>query len=90
MAALRSAVPVFELTTKTLFDAGYIEEEELLGSDFRRGDLDDIANHFVWGDVSLTELIALSPSPGALAEQLWGSIHAFADITKVDDRQRSR
>ena len=52
VAALRGAVPVFERTTRTLYESGYIDEDELVGTDYRRGDLTDPSNHFVWGDVS--------------------------------------
>ena len=90
VAALCSAVPVFERTTRTLFDSGYIDEDELVGTDYRRGDLADASNHFVWGEVSVAELMAVEPSPHDLAVHLWGAIAALAKITKVDDRQRAQ
>ena len=90
VAALCGAVPVFERTTRTLYDFGYIDEDELVGTDYRRGDLSDLTNHFVWGEISVAELIALDPSPRDLAVHLWGSVFAFAKIVKVDERQRAQ
>jgi exodeoxyribonuclease V gamma subunit len=88
VAALCSAVPVFERTTRTLYDSGYIDEDELVGTEYRRGDLSDLSNHFVWGEVSVAELMAVEPSPRDLAVHLWGTVAAFAAIAKVDNRQR--
>jgi hypothetical protein len=90
VAALGGAVPVFETTTRTLYESRYIDEDELVGTDYRRGDLADASNHFIWGDVSVAELMAVEPSPLALADHLWGAITALATIAKVDDRQRAR
>ena len=50
------------------------------------GDLDDAANGFVWGDITVGELIALSPSPADLAQSIWGSIHGLASVDKVGAR----
>ena len=41
------------------------------------------ANHFVWGDITVGELIALSPSPADLAQSIWGAIHGLASVDKV-------
>ena len=90
VAALRGAVPVFERTTRTLHESGYIDEDELVGTDYRRGDLTDPSNHFVWGDVSVSELMAVEPSPADLAVHVWGAVNALVDVAKVDDRQRAR
>ncbi len=90
VAALRSAVPVFERTTRTLYESGYIDEDELVGTDYRRGDLTDPSNHFVWGEVSVAELMAIEPSPHDLAVHLWGAISALVKIAKVDERQRAQ
>jgi exodeoxyribonuclease V gamma subunit len=90
VAVLGGAVPVFETTTRTLYESRYIDEDELVGTDYRRGDLADASNHFIWGDVSVAELMAVEPSPLALADHLWGAITALATIAKVDDRQRAR
>ena len=83
VAALSGAVPVFETSTRTLYDKGFVDEDELVGTDFRTGDLDDASNHFVWGDITVGELTALSPAPEALAHRIWGAIHAFASVEKV-------
>ena len=83
VAALRGAVPVFELTTRTLYHDGFIDEDELVGTEYRNGDLDDASNHFVWGDITVGELLALSPSPGDLAGRIWGAIHALTSLDKV-------
>ena len=37
VAALRGAVPVFETTTRRLYDDGYVDEDELDGTDYRNG-----------------------------------------------------
>lgn len=83
VAAFRGAVPVFERTTRQLFDDGFIDEEVLIGNDFRRGDLDEPSNHFLWGDVTVAELGSLQPAPLELAVALWGAIAALMSITKV-------
>ncbi|HET9546930.1 MAG TPA: hypothetical protein VFO97_03800, partial [Desertimonas sp.] len=83
-SALRGAVPVFETTTRRLYDDGFVDEDELDGTDYRRGDLDDAPNSFVWGTITVGELMALSPSPAELAQAIWGSIHALASVDKVD------
>jgi hypothetical protein len=86
VAALSGAVPVFETTTRTVYEKGFIDEDELLGSDFRTGDLTDASNHFVWGDISVGEMTMLSPSPKELADRIWGAIHALATFEPVGDK----
>ena len=78
VAALRGAVPVFETTTRRLYDDGFVDEDELVGTDYRRRRPRRCHQHFVWGDITVGELIALSPSPAELAQAIWGSIHALA------------
>ena len=86
VAALSGAVPVFETTTQTVYEKGFIDEDELVGTDYRRGDLADASNHFVWGDISVGEMTMLSPSPKELAERIWGAIHALASFEPVGDK----
>jgi exodeoxyribonuclease V gamma subunit len=90
VAALSVAVPVFEQTTKTLYERNHVDEDELVGSDYSTGDLSDVANRFVWGDLSVSELTAMSPSPQDLANSLWGAVEAFAAVDPVGDRAGSR
>jgi hypothetical protein len=85
VAALSGAVPVFETTTRTVYEKGFIDEDELIGSDFRTGDLTDANNHFVWGDISVGEMTMLSPSPKELADRIWGAIHALATFEPVGE-----
>jgi exodeoxyribonuclease V gamma subunit len=89
VAALSGAVPVFEATTRTVYDKGFVDEDELVGTDFRKGDLADPSNHFVWGDISVGEISALSPSPKQLADRIWGAIHALASLEPVGDKVTS-
>jgi hypothetical protein len=89
VAALAGAVPVFETTTRTLYDKGFIDEDEFVGNDYRMGDLTDVSNHFVWGDISVGEVTTLSPSPKALADRIWGAIHALVSLEPVDDKVAS-
>ena len=83
-------MPVFEQTTKTLYERNHVDEDELVGSDYHTGDLSDVANQFVWGDLSVSELTAMSPSPQDLANSIWGAVEAFAAVDPVGDRAGSR
>ncbi len=86
VAALSGAVPVFETTTRTVYEKGFIDEDELVGTDHRFGDLADASNHFVWGDISVGEMTMLSPSPKELADRIWGAINALASFEPVGDK----
>jgi exodeoxyribonuclease V gamma subunit len=86
VAALSGPLPLFETTTQTLFETGVLDEEALVGTEFRGGDLDDDGNRFVWGDVAVAELAALEPSPRQLAQALWGAVDAFVSMRAVGER----
>ena len=78
VAALRGAVPVFE--TIDADDSTTMASSTRTSSSARTiatGDLDDAGNRFVWGDITVGELIALSPSPADLAQSIWGAIHGL-------------
>ncbi|MGH9136643.1 MAG: exodeoxyribonuclease V subunit gamma [Acidimicrobiales bacterium] len=89
VAARCNAVPVFEQTTRDLYADGTVEEETLIGNEFQGGELSEPENQFVWGDITVTELESMTPSPRRLAELIWGSIDALTTITKLDDRERT-
>jgi len=72
-----------------VYEKGFIDEDELVGTDHRFGDLADASNHFVWGDISVGEMTALSPSPKELADRIWGAIHALASFEPVGDKVAS-
>jgi hypothetical protein len=81
---------VFEQTTRTLHEKRYASEDEFVGSEYHTGDLSDSANQFVWGDISVGELMSLDPSPIVLADSIWGAITAFASIDPIVERAASR
>jgi exodeoxyribonuclease V gamma subunit len=89
VAAVRGAVPVFEQTSRGLHIDGVIDEELLIGDEFHTGELAEPENQFVWGDITGSELLTMTPSPRLLAELIWGSIEALTTMTKLDDRGRT-
>ena len=83
VAALRGAVPIFESTSEQLYRTGVLDEDELFGNDHTSGDMVDAETRFVWGTVTLAEILELRPSPADLAALLWGAIDAFISIEKL-------
>jgi hypothetical protein len=84
VAALRGAVPVFEQSSYAMH-RGEFDEETLFGNDYSSssGDLRDDETRFVWGTMTLPEVMALSPSPMELASMLWGAVEAFVTTEKL-------
>ena len=89
-AALQGAVPLFEESSQELFTTGFIDEELLLGNQFKRGDMGDPHTQFVWGGVTTAEMLRLMPSPLVLARMVWGAVTWFASVEKVETPKRSR
>jgi hypothetical protein len=93
LRALREPLPLFERSSKTLFEKHTIDDEEY-GRDLRSG-----AAQFVWGVNTADDILAMpvrtvdelalisNAATGraqALADVLWGAIHAFVDQSSVD------
>jgi hypothetical protein len=74
VAALRSAVPLFEETSRLFHTNRFVDEDKLFGNDFKQGDLGDDDTGFVWGSSTMADVLACEPSFGDLADLLWGAI----------------
>jgi hypothetical protein len=84
VAALRGAVPIFEAASELLHRTGVLDEDVLFGSEYDGGDMADLDTRFVWGAVTMAEILDLQPSVAELAAMVWGSVDAFVSIDKLD------
>jgi len=75
VAALSGAVPLFEEASRALYETRVLDDELLVGSDYQRGDLDDLDTGFVWAGATSADVLRLGPR--AWADRLWGAIDDF-------------
>ena len=85
--ALGRAIPLFEKSSRTLHDKGYLDQDDFLGT-FAPGDLADADTAFVWESIPLAEILALDPDPKAYATHLWGAVHELAVIDVVGKKTK--
>lgn len=90
VAALRSAVPLFEETSRTFHEHRFVDEEKLFGSDYTPGDLGDDDTGFVWGAATVSDVLTCEPSFSDLADALWSSVSAFARVDALTPRRARR
>jgi hypothetical protein len=82
LTALSHAVPLFERTSQQLHAGRFLDESLLGPTAYGTGDLDDTDVAFVWADVPLADLLAMSPSPLEVADRLWGAVGQFTSMTE--------
>ncbi|WP_162941510.1 exodeoxyribonuclease V subunit gamma [Desertimonas flava] len=79
LAARRSAIPLFEETSRVLHETGTLQEEPFRGNDQynKRADLADIDTAFIWDSVPIADILAMHPSPQVYADLLWNAVDDF-------------
>ncbi len=79
LRALREPIPLFEKSSREIFDDGTLSDEETFENPTRGGDRADLHNGFVWGSFSAEEMLAVpwqrGVDDGILEVRVPGFVH---------------